>query len=145
MGKFIYRFESIMNVKEILEKKIQEEISLINKEINELRNQLAAIIEERKRAQQKMIEQSLKAAEFQSAKMYDSLLEKKTLSIERKINQLLKKKEEKQKELIERKKEHKVFETLKENQREEFLLEEKRNELKELNEIALRNYGGNQK
>ncbi|MEW6701359.1 MAG: flagellar export protein FliJ [Bacteroidota bacterium] len=145
MGKFVYRFESIMNVKEILEKKIQEEISLINKEINELKNQLAAIIDERKKVQQKMSELSLKAAEFQSVKMYDSLLEKKILSVERKINQLLKKKEEKQKELIERKKEHKVFETLKENQREEFLLDEKRNELKELNEIAIRNYGGNQK
>lgn len=145
MGKFVYRFESIMNVKEILEKKIQEEISLINKEINELKNQLAAIIDERKKVQQKMSELSLKAAEFQSVKMYDSLLEKKILSVERKINQLLKKKEEKQKELIERKKEHKVFETLKENQREEFLLDEKRNELKELNEIAIRNYGGSQK
>jgi flagellar biosynthesis chaperone FliJ len=43
-------------------------------------------------------------------------------------------------ELVEKKKERKVFETLKDSQLQEYLIDERRNELKELNEIAIRNF-----
>jgi flagellar FliJ protein len=145
MAKFNYRFASILNAKEILEKKIKEEISLINREIDNLKSQLEIVFEERLKTQREMIEQSLRVSEFQSAKMYDSLLEKQIHLIERKIEQMQLKKEEKQIELIEKKKEVKVFEILKENQLENFLIDERREELKDLNEIAIRNYRGDHK
>lgn len=145
MAKFNYRFASILNAKEILEKKIKEEISLINREIDNLKSQLEIVFEERLKTQREMIEQSLRVSEFQSAKMYDSLLEKQIHLIERKIEQMQLKKEEKQIELIEKKKEVKAFEILKENQLESFLIDERREELKDLNEIAIRNYSGGNK
>lgn len=144
MGKFKFRFDSIINVKEILEKKIQEEIYLIDREINETQNQLTMVIEERLKAQQKMMEKMQKVAEFQSSKMYDALLEKQIIFLKHQIEKLNEKKELKYVELVERKKEHKILDTLKENQRQEFMIEERRAELKELNEIAIRNYNGEQ-
>ena len=145
MPKFNYRFTALLNAKEILEKKIKEEISIINKEIDNLKWQLKIIAEERLKIQREMIEQPLKVSEFRSAKMYDSHLEKQTLSINRKIEMLKMNKEQKQIELVEKKKEVRSFEILKENQLEDFLLEERKQELKDLNEIAIRNYSGNQK
>ncbi|MHB8929134.1 MAG: flagellar export protein FliJ [Melioribacteraceae bacterium] len=145
MAKFNYRFTALLNAKEILEKKIKEEISIINKEIDNLKWQLKIIAEERLKIQREMIEQPLKVSEFRSAKMYDSHLEKQTLSIKRKIEMLKMNKEQKQIELVEKKKEVRSFEILKENQLEAFLLEERKQELKDLNEIAIRNYSGNQK
>lgn len=145
MSKFNYRFTTLLNAKEILEKKIKEEISIINREIDNLKRQLKIIFEERLKTQSEMIEQPLKVSEFRSAKMYDSLLEKQTLFIERKIEMLKMNKEQKQIELIEKKKEVRSFEILRENQLESFLLEERKQELKDLNEIAIRNYNGNQK
>ncbi|MHB8905395.1 MAG: flagellar export protein FliJ [Melioribacteraceae bacterium] len=145
MAKFNYRFTALLNAKEILEKKIKEEISIINKEIDNLKWQLKIIAEERLKIQREMIEQPLKVSEFRSAKMYDSHLEKQTLTIKRKIEMLKMNKEQKQIELVEKKKEVRSFEILKENQLEAFLLEERKQELKDLNEIAIRNYSGNQK
>jgi flagellar protein FliJ len=144
MAKFNYRFTTLLNAKEILEKKIKEEISIINKEIDNLKWQLKIIFEERSKIQSEMIEKPLKVSEFQSAKMYDSLLERQTHLIERKIEILKMNKAQKQIELIEKKKEVKSFEILRENQLEVFLFEERRQELKDLNEIAIRNFNGNQ-
>ena len=145
MAKFNYRFASILNAKEIFEKKIKEDISLINREISSLKSNLQIIFEERIKTQREMTERSLRVSEFQSAKMYDSILDKKIQLIERKIDQLNLKKEEKQIELIEKKKEVRAFEILKENQFENFSIEERRQELKDLNEIAIRNYSRDSK
>ena len=145
MAKFNYRFASLLNAKEIFEKKIKEDISLINREISNLKAKLEIVAEERKKTQREMTERSLKVSEFQSAKMYDALLEKQIQMIEKKIEQLKMKKEEKQLELIEKKKEVRAFEILRENQLEDFTIEERRKELIELNEIAIRNYSGDSK
>jgi len=142
MAKFNYRFASLLNAKEIFEKKIKEDISLINREISNLKAKLEIVAEERKKTQREMTERSLKVSEFQSAKMYDALLEKQIQMIEKKIEQLKMKKEEKQLELIEKKKEVRAFEILRENQLEDFTIDERRKELIELNEIAIRNYSG---
>ncbi len=144
MGKFNYRFDSIIRVKEILEKRIQEEIALIDKEIKDLRYQNSLIVEERGKNQRNMLSRPLKAAEFQSAKLYDSLLEKQIIEIQKKIELNLLKRQDKYRELVERKKEQKVFETHKENQHIEYIVDEYRRELKDINEIGIRNYIGSQ-
>lgn len=144
MGKFKFRFDSIIRIKEILEKRIQEEIAVIDREIVDLKNQLKIIFDERMRIQKNMLERPLKAVEFQSAKMYDSILEKQIQAVQKKIKLVVKKRQEKQNELVEKRKEQKVFETLKENQLQEFNIEDRRLELKETNEIGIRNYHGHQ-
>ena len=141
MPKFKFRLDSVINVKEILQKKIQKEIFLIEKEINEQKQKRQKIIEEREKTR-KEIHGLLKVSMYQSTKMYDLQLEKMIQSIEKKIVLLYEKKKEKMKDLVEKKKEHKILEVLKDNQQVTFLEEEKKSELKELNEIAIRNYNG---
>jgi len=142
MAKFNYKFESVLNVKIIMEKKIQEEISLIEKEIKEFNNKRQIVIEERNRARLSMKGIQCRVSEYLSVKIFDTNLSKVIKSIEKKIEDLYESKMIKQKELIEKKKERKVFETLKDSQLQEYLLDERRNDLKELNEIAIRNFNG---
>ena len=144
MAKFKFKFDSIIRVKEILQKRIQEEIASIDKEINNLRHQLSVVNEERKKNLHSMLARPLKAAEFQSAKVYDSILEKQIIAIQKKIDLCIVKRNEKNLELVEKKKEQKVFETLKENKQAEYDIDERRMELKEINEIGIRKYSGNQ-
>lgn len=144
MAKYKFKFESIMKVKEMLEKKIQEEISRINKEIDDLRFDMKHLINENKRVSLQMTEKSIKVADFQSVKMYSAHLLQQIEILERKIETCLKRREEKQKELIERKKEIKAFEIIKESDYQNFLVEERKTELKALNEVALRNFNGNE-
>lgn len=142
MSKYKFKFEPILKVKEILEKRTKEEISRIHLEIDELKKQKELLINEREKILKKMTEQTLKVSDYQSMKMYDSHLEEELIFTESKINDCYKRLEKKQNELIERKKEVKAFEILKENDQENFLIEERRTELKTLNEIALRNFDG---
>lgn len=142
MAKYKFKFESILRIKEVLEKKTKEEISIINLEIENLKKQKEFLIQERNKVLSKMTEQMLKVSDYQSIKMYDNHLEQELIHIEKKIVESYKTLEKKQKELIEKKKEVKSFEILKENDKENFLIEEKRRELKTLNEIAIRNFDG---
>ncbi len=144
MAKYKFKFQSIMNVKGMLEKKIQEEISRINKEIEDLSFELKHITNEKKRVTIQMLEKSTIVSNFQSMKMYGSHLQQQMEAVEIKIEVSSKKRDEKQKELVERKKEIKSMEIIKENDYLNFLSEERKNELKALNEVALRNFNGEQ-
>jgi flagellar protein FliJ len=144
MAKYKFRFQSILSVKEMLEKKIQEEISVINQEMEQLKKQLLMVNEEKNRVDKKMSEGTSKVSDYQSMKMYESHLEHQIELTEKEIESCLKRREQKQKELIEKKKEIKAFETLKENDYQNYLIEERKSELKVLNEVALRNYSGDQ-
>jgi flagellar export protein FliJ len=105
MAKYKFKFQSILNVKEMLEKKIQEEISRINKEIEDMRFELKHLANEKKRVSIQMTEKSTRVSDFQSMKMYSSHLQQQIETVERKMELSLKKREEKQRELVERKKE----------------------------------------
>ncbi|KAF0151642.1 MAG: flagellar export protein FliJ [Ignavibacteria bacterium] len=142
MAKFKFKYESIMKVKLMYEKKIQEEISRINKDIDDLLFEAKHLRNESKRVSLQMTEKSIKAADFHSTKMYCTHLQHQIDLLERKIESCLKRKEEKQKELVERKKEIKSLEIIKENDYQNFLIEERSSELKSLNEVALRNFNG---
>jgi flagellar protein FliJ len=144
VAKYTFRFQSILAVKEMLEKKIQEEISVINQEIKRWNEQLQIIILEKNKIDKKMSEGTAKVSEYQSMKMYGSHLDQQIEQTKREIENCLKLRELKQKELVEKKKEIKAFETIKENDFQNYLIEERKSELKVLNEVALRNYTGEQ-
>lgn len=144
MDKFKFKFQAVKKVKEIFEKKVEEEISRINQQIIEHRDQMSKVSDERKRLKETMVKQLRKVVDYQSMKSYDVQLEKEIAFILKKINLLIKKREEKQNELLERKKEVKAFEKLKENAYENYLIEDRKDELKVLNEVAVRNHKGNQ-
>lgn len=140
MSKFVYKFDSIIRVKEILEKKILKEISDIEKEIEKLEKNKNLLIMKRKKLSDSISSGLINANDYKSAKTLHRSMGKEIISVEKKIEDWKNKKNMKIDELKERKKEKRVFETLKEHQYEEFVIESNREELKRLNEVAINNF-----
>lgn len=140
MKKFVFKFEPIIRIKEVLEKKIMKEISLIEKEIEQSISKEKLLVKKKSDLFDSINCGQIKIYEYKSAKSHIKTIEKEIFNYERKIEELKNRKELKREELIQKKKELKIFETLKENKKEEFLFESNREELKRLNEIAINNY-----
>jgi len=140
MAKFVYKYESILRIKEVLEKKILKEISEIEKEIEKLEEEKKKLITKRKILGDKISSGKIKAIDYKSAKSLCKTLEKDISNLGRRIEDWKTKKSQKLNELLERKKEKKILEALKEKQYEDFLFESNREELKQLNEIAINNF-----
>ncbi|MEJ5350768.1 MAG: flagellar export protein FliJ [Melioribacteraceae bacterium] len=140
MSKFVYKYESILRIKEVLEKKILKEISEIEKEIERLETEKKKLITKRKVLGDKINSGKIKAIDYKSAKSLCKTLEKDISNLSRRIEDWKTKRQLKLDELLERKKEKKILEALKEKQYEEFLFESNREELKQLNEIAINNF-----
>lgn len=145
MSKFVYKFDTIIRVKEILEKKILKEIADIEKEIEKLEKNKNLIIMKRKKLADSISSGIIKANDYKSAKSLYRTMGKEIISIEKKIEDWQNKKKLKMEELKERKKEKHIFETLKEKQYEEFIIESNREELKQFNEIAINNFNRDKK
>lgn len=130
----------MIRVKEVLEKKVLKEISLIEKEIENSLSKKSSLIDKKRILYDSITCGQIKVFEFKSAKVHIKSIEKDIHNFEKKIKELENRKELKKNELIQRKKELKIFETLKENKLEEFLFENNREELKVMNEIAINNF-----
>lgn len=140
MSKFVYRYDTVLRIKEVFEKKILKEISDIEKTIEKLEADKKKLITKKENLAQKITEGKIKVIDYKSAKSLCRTLEKEIVSIEKKIYEWQLKRKNKLDELIERKKEIQILETLKEKQYEEYLIDSNREELKQLNEIAINNF-----
>ncbi len=138
MPKFKFKYDSIKKVKDLLEKKVQKEIALIDLEIE--RN----IIEKEKLIRE--IENNFKnrhsnkVSELKAVENYKTALEKRVEIIQKQIASLNKRKADKVNELVERSKENKIFQTLEENHFENFKYEENLKDESKINEIATQKY-----
>ncbi len=138
MSKFTFKYDSIKKVKELLEKKVQKEMALIELEID--RN-----IFEREKLVQEIentikIPKSNRISELKAVENYKKTLEKKIEIIQRHIEALKLQKEKKLKELSERSKENKIFQTLEETYLENFKYEENLKDENKINEIATQKF-----
>lgn len=140
MAKFIYKFDSIIRIKEVLEKKVLKEISLLEKEIEYTNMKITALIEHKSELHNKINAGLIKAYEYKSGKAHFKSIEREIYNLEKKSGELKQRKQNKLNELIQRKKEKKIFETLKEKKLEEFNIDYNRAEMKDLNEIAISNF-----
>lgn len=140
MSKFVYRYDTVLRIKEVFEKKILKEISDIEKTIEKLEADKKKLITKKENLAQKITEGKIKVIDYKSAKSLCKTLEKEIVSIEKKIYEWQLKRKSKLDELIERKKEIQILETLKEKQYEDYLIDSNREELKQLNEIAINNF-----
>lgn len=140
MSKFIFKFDQIIRIKEVLEKKILKEISLIDREIKNSINRKNSLIDKKKNLYESITSGQIRIYEFKSASAHIKTIENDISNIDKKIMELEHRKAQKQSELIQKKKELKTFETLKENKMEEFLFDSNREELKQMNEIAISNF-----
>ncbi|MGK9477053.1 flagellar export protein FliJ [Melioribacter sp. OK-6-Me] len=140
MAVFKYKFEAILRIKNILEKKVLKEIASIELEINRAEDYKKNLIQKLKNLNESILKGKIKALEYQSLKAHCKQIEKDIENTERSIFDLNNKKKLKYEELKERTKERRIIEKLKEKKFEEFMMETNRKELKYLDEIAIYNF-----
>ncbi|MGA7723541.1 MAG: flagellar FliJ family protein [Ignavibacteriaceae bacterium] len=140
MSKFVYKFQSIQKVKESLQKKVQKEMALLDLEIEKLENEFNTVSNEEVESKKKILNKDVLVGEIKFRKNYELCLDRKKITILEKINKLNKKKEIKRLELIQKSKEHKIFDSLEEIYHENFKKEENRTELKFIDELATQKF-----
>jgi len=139
MTKFNYKFDTIRRIKETLEKKAQKEIAEIDLSIEKWKAELQIVSLEEKEQRQKF-SSNIKIAELKERNAYLVTLKKKIENIQLQINSLRLQREKKVQELIQKSKEHKIFDSLEEVYRDQFNEEEKRLEMVQVNETATQRF-----
>jgi flagellar export protein FliJ len=140
MAKFVYKFKSILKVKESLQKKVQKEIALIDIDIDRLNNEYNSVSNEEDESKKSILKKDMFVSELKFKKSYELCLERKKITILEQIETLNKKKVAKLAELLQKSKEHKIFDSLEEVYRDNYKKEENRSELKFIDELATQKF-----
>ncbi|MDP3150709.1 MAG: flagellar export protein FliJ [Ignavibacteria bacterium] len=139
MPKFIYKFDTIRKVKESLEKKVQKEVAEIDLSIEKYKKILQKLSDEEKEQSSKFTT-NIKIVEIKERQAYLVSLKKKIENVQLQISALYLQREKKIQELIQKSKEHKIFDSLEDVYREQFDEEEKRVEMVQVNETATQRF-----
>jgi flagellar export protein FliJ len=139
MNKFVYRFETVKNVKEKLEKKVQRELAVLEAQIEICKKDFNILLEEESRNKSEG-KRRTKISEINFTKGYELYMEKRKNAVLNRINELNNQKENKINELVQKSKEHKIFDTLEEKHREIFYEEQNKEEAGVINEIAIQRF-----
>lgn len=139
MPKFIYKFDTIRKVKESLEKKVQKEVAEIDLSIEKYKKNLQKLSDEEKEQSSKFTT-NIKIVEIKERQAYLVALKKKIENVKLQISALYLQREKKIQELIQKSKEHKIFDSLEDVYREQFNEEEKRVEMVQVNETATQRF-----
>lgn len=135
MGKFQFKYHTVKNVKDLLEKKVQKEVSAIENQILDYKEQYDSYMESL--ADCKNSRHNVKKIfEIKIIEDHQKFLSEQIYQIENKIKLLESKKDEKLSELTEKNKEKKIFETLEESAFNNFIYEEMLKEEKILDDFS---------
>jgi len=140
MSKFRFKFESVKNVKEAFEKKVQKELAQIDLFITkhqDLREKLSDEINDLRNSAYK---KRMNIAELQFLGGYDNVLKQQIEMQTEVITQLEKKRVKKIEEVVVKTKEKKILSQLEETHREKFYRDINVTELKNFDEIAVQNF-----
>jgi flagellar export protein FliJ len=140
MSKFVYKFHSIQKVKESLQKKVQKEIAILDLEIEKLEHEYDDVANEENISKKNLMNKDVIVGDIKFKKSYELCLERQKVMILEKIAKVNKKKEVKLVELIQKSKEHKIFDSLEEAFHEDFKKEENRSEMKFIDELATQKF-----
>jgi flagellar export protein FliJ len=141
MGKFKFRFESIKNIKYALEKKVQKEIALVDKQMAEKDDEIQKLYQILKVSKMDLSnKKSIKISEVNFKTNYEKDVEEKINEAKSELKELKKQREELLNELIQKNKETKVFEALEEKHYESFVMKLKKQEQLEFDDIATKNF-----
>lgn len=139
MAKFHYKFRSVEKVKESFEKIAQKELAeaeiAIERKQDEIHTArlmkleaMSGSPETTGRIPVLFLRQSAKLVEY-----YDALI----VTLEKELSELVRQRDQKQEELVQKMKERKIFGALKEKHRDEFIAEEGKTFQKDMDEIGL--------
>jgi len=137
MAKFKFRFESVEKVKLSLEKKVEKELSIVNMEIYKEQQEIEKlIVQKRELKESAFLNSKQRASEIQTRMNYENYVDALIEEKKKEIVKLEQKKDNVIKELAEKKKEIKIFDSLKEKHLLNYIKEENKIELNLLDEIA---------
>ncbi len=139
MAKFKFKYDPIKRVKEQLEKKVQKEIAELNEGIEHNKLKITGI-ENEINLKKRKFKNVAKASDLQFQKNYETYMLGLIESIKAKINELVKQKNKKLLELIEKTKEKKMFFKLEEKHLEKFNKEENNLDAKRIDEVASQSF-----
>jgi len=139
MAKFNYKFETVKKIKESLEKKVQKEVAEIDLTIAKHKTELQNVMNE-ETAQRNKFSANIKISALKEKQSYLASLKKKMDAIQLQINVLVQQREKKVLELIQKSKEHKIFDSLEDLYREQFNEEEKRLDMLQINDTATQRF-----
>ena len=141
MAKFKYKFKSIKEIKERLEKKTQKELSIIDLEIAKNKEKITELNKLVKEGKIKMLNQdSIKVSELHFYSKYESYLLSQIELLQKHIQEKKIERQNKLNELVQKSKETKTFEKLEEKHFTEFVKEQDKIEQNELDEIAVQKF-----
>lgn len=139
MSKFNYKFETVRKIKESLEKKAQKEVAEIDLAIGKFKTELQSVLVEEEE-HRKNFSTNIRISDLKAQKGYLVSLKKKMENIQLQINALNIQREKKVTELIQKSKEHKIFDSLEDIYRDQFNEEEKRLDMVQVNETATQRF-----
>lgn len=144
MAAFNFKFKTVQNVKKNLEKKAQKELALIDSKIKGLENINNELQQELKN-RRLSTDNNTKVADIQFLKGYAIYLDAIINSNNKLIDELMLERNKKIDELVQKSKEHKMFDKLEEHHLERFNKAENKTELKNVDEIAIQKFARNKK
>ena len=141
MAKFKYKFDSIKDVKQRLEKKTQKELSIIELEISNKKAELERLMQLLKAQKTKKLgKQSKTVTEFHFDEKYENYLVEQMEIIDKYIEAKNIERENKLEELVGRAKETKTFEKLEEKHFSEFIKTQEKLDQVEMDEFAVQEF-----
>lgn len=145
MGRFRYRMQNILNIKEKLETQAKNDFAAANLELLEEQDKLARMLEHNKQLEEESktlrLKESLSIKEIKDNTLSIELHKEKMKQQALRIHAAEKKVEQKRKVMVDLMQEKKTHELLKEKAFEQFLLDEKAEESKQIDELTSYTYG----
>jgi flagellar FliJ protein len=137
MKKFVYKFDSILKVKDNIKKQAMKEVAEVGKEIENRMIKKESLLAELNDVKQNSKKTTMKVSELQFIESHIYSLNKKIQMIDNELVKLRYLLKMKQSVLLEKTKESKIFQKLKETKFLQHKVEENKEELKMLDEIAI--------
>lgn len=147
MARFRYRMQNLLNIKEKLEAQAKNEYAQANMELAEEQEKLRQmhhhklLLEEESRELRR--KETLSIRDIEDNKLYIELMEDRMRAQELVIQAAQRKVEQKRQVMTELMQERKTHEILKERAFEQFLMEEKAEESKQIDQLTSYTYGRN--
>ena len=145
MGRFRYRMQNILNIKEKLETQAKNDFAAANLELLEEQDKLAKMLEHNRELEEESkrlrLKDSLSIKEIKDNTLSIELQKEKMKQQALCIHAAEKKVEQKRKVMVDLMQEKKTHELLKEKAFAQFLLDEKAEESKQIDELTSYTYG----
>ena len=145
MGRFRYRMQNILNIKEKLESQAKNEFAAANMELLEEQDRLAKMLEHNRELEEESkrlrLKDSLSIRDIKDNRLSVELQKEKMKQQALRIHAAEKKVEQKRKAMVDLMQERKTHELLKEKAFEQFLMDEKAEESKQIDQLTSYTYG----